>query len=176
MGRVRVYIASSVDGFVAGVDDDLSWLPTEGPGDPGDALTYEAFTAQVGVLLMGRRTFDVVAGFEGAWPYDKPVLVATHRPLPANAPAGVRAVSGTIGEVVAVAQQAAGEADVYLDGGALIRSALDAGLIDELVVTMVPTVLGAGVPLFAGTERRHALQLVGVHRYGEQMVQLVLRP
>ncbi|MCA9539622.1 MAG: dihydrofolate reductase [Myxococcales bacterium] len=173
--RIRVFIASSLDGFIAGLDDDLSWLP----GAEGDAVEddhgYSAFMAQIGALLMGRRTYDVVRGFGGEWPYDKPVLIASHRPLD-DAPPAVWPVSGSIEEIIAEARKAAGDRDVYIDGGVLIRAALDAGLIDEAIVTVIPIVLGAGVPLFAGATRRHPLRLIGSQAFGNGMVQLTYRP
>ncbi len=131
--------------------------------------------AGVGALLMGRRTFDVVQGFGGDWPYgERPVLVATHRALAAGRPE-VRAVAGSISELVAAAREAAGGRDVYIDGGELIRQALDAKLIDRLIVTLVPVVLGRGQPLFAGVVQRQALELEGSYRYAGSMVQLHLR-
>lgn len=168
-----MFIACSLDGFIAGPDDDLSWLPApEGADDFG----YGAFIADVGALLMGRRTHDVVAGFPGDWPYgERPVLVATQRPLSPKQ-ATVRAVQGSIGELVRAAREVAGERDVYLDGGNLIRQALDAGLVDELTITVVPVVLGRGVPLFAGTAQRHALERVDVRSQSAGLVQLVYRP
>jgi dihydrofolate reductase len=175
MTRVRVYIACSLDGFIAGPDGDLSWLPTEvGESDPG-AVQYEDFMADTGAMLMGRATYDAVCGFGVDWPYPVPVLVATSRPLDDGAPETARAVSGDIADLVADAKRTAGDKDVYLDGGALIRSALDAGLVEDLIVTQVPVVLGAGAPLFAGVKQRHALQLVSTARMGE-MLQLTLRP
>lgn len=176
---LRVYIACSLDGFIAGAGDDLSWLP-QGGGGAGDretgALGFAEFMSAVGALLMGRRTYDVVAGFGGEWPYGEvPVLVATHRPLEAVAPT-VRGVSGDIAQVVEAARREAGDRDVYLDGGALIRQALDAGLVDDLVVTMVPVILGEGHALFAGTAKRHQLELLGHYSFGSGMVQLHLRP
>ena len=179
--RVRVYIACSLDGFIAGPDDDLSWLPgangtaPEGATSNG-ALGYEAFMADVGAILMGRKTYAVARGFEGPWPYgDTPVLIVTHRPLDPDAPAAVRAIDGNVDDVVAAARAAAGDKDVYLDGGSLIRQALDAGLVDELVVTQVPVVLGAGASLFAGTTKRHAFDVVSHVDY-LGLVQLTLRP
>lgn len=179
-GRVRFYIACSLDGFVAGPADDLSWLPgsdgsalpTSGPApvDSG-ALEYEAFMADVGAVLMGRNTYDVVAAFEPKSEplhYSAPVLVATSRSLD---DARVRAVSGAVSEVVAAAREVAGERDVYLDGARLIRSALDARLVDELVLTVVPIVLGEGVPLFAGAKRK-CLEFTGVCRYKAGMIQI----
>jgi dihydrofolate reductase len=182
--RVLVYIACSLDGFIAGPGDDLSWLPGADGSSSADvpstlengALGFEQFMDGVGALLMGRRTYEVALGFGGAWPYGKrPVLVATHRPLTPNIPE-VRAVEGDISQLIALARQAAGGNAVYIDGGNLIRQALDAGLIDELVVTLVPVLLGKGHPLFAGVEKRHALDLLGQHRFGRNLVQLRLRP
>jgi dihydrofolate reductase len=176
--KVRVYMACSLDGFIAGKEDDLSWLAPDpaarGETDEG-AVQFEEFMSQVGAMLMGRGTYDVVAGFPGDWPYgETPVLVATSRELEGAAPT-VRGVSGSIEELVSEAAETAGDRDVYLDGGGLIRAALDAGLVDELVVTVVPKALGEGVPLFAGVARRHDFEFTGHHSL-EGMVQLHMRP
>ncbi|MFZ5469421.1 MAG: dihydrofolate reductase family protein [Myxococcota bacterium] len=170
MSRVRVFIACSLDGFIAGPGNDLSWLPQPNGPDESD-FGYSAFMKDIGALLMGRATYEVVAGFPGEWPYGKtPVLVATHRSLSPKV-ATVRALTGDVRELVTAAKEAAGGKDVYLDGGNLIRQALDAGLIDELTVTFVPIVLGAGHPLFAGVARRHPLELVSSQPIGLGMVQ-----
>jgi dihydrofolate reductase len=174
MGRVRVFIATSLDGFIAGANDDLSWLPKPG-GDPGSDYGYAAFMAHVGALLMGRTTYEIVAGFAGAWPYSVPVLVASSRPLtPVHA--SVRVVAGDIGALIEQARASAGERDVYLDGGNLIRQASDAGLIDELTLTLVPVILGAGTPLFAGVEQRRGFELVSSEAFSDGLVQLRYRP
>lgn len=110
--RVRVFIAASVDGFIAGVNDDLSWLPGPESGeeealpssgcDP-EAIEFGEFFEGIGALLMGRRTYDVVRGFDGPWPYgDTPVLVAKRRPLDADRPKTVTAVGGPIVDVIDV--------------------------------------------------------------------------
>jgi dihydrofolate reductase len=169
-GRVRVYIATSLDGFIAGEHDDLSWLPQPDP-EHADDHGYAAFMASVGALLMGRRTYEVVRGF-GAWPYERPVLVASTRPLAQPMPTGARAVRGDIHAMIEEALEAAAGRDVYLDGGTLIRAALDAGLIDELIVTIVPAILGRGIPLFAGAAQRHNLQLQSSTAYRSGLVQL----
>lgn len=176
-GRVRVYIATSLDGFIAGPDDDLSWLPPPDADDTGDAdfLAFEAFMPQVGALLMGRRTYAVVEGMD-TWYYgETPVLVATRRELTPKVPT-VRAVSGTLGDMIAEAKRTAGDKDVYIDGGDLIRQALAAGHIDELVVTVVPVILGRGFPLFAGMEQYHPLTWVRTAQGPAGMVQLTYRP
>ena len=181
--QVRVFIASSLDGFIAGPGDELDWLTeprsAERPLAAGDwanaasrGLPYEAFMADVGAILMGRGTFDVVKEFPEPWPYGQvPLLVATSRPLP-NARASVTAIAGTPHEMVAAALALAAGKDVYVDGGKVIRQCLDAGLIDELTVTIMPTVLGSGRPLFAGADRIQEFTVFDVAKHGDGMVQL----
>lgn len=169
--RVRAFLAVSLDGFIAGPNDELDWLPGHGEGTED---TFTPFFAEIGAMLMGRRTFDVVCGFAGEWPYgNTPVLVATSRPLEARQPS-VRRVHGPIREMLEEARRAAGERDVYIDGGALFRSALEADLVDELTLTLIPVVLGAGIPLFGGTGRKK-LSLVSTREIGAGMVQLRYR-
>lgn len=169
----------SLDGFIAGDGDDLSWLPEppyEDAGSP-DALTYEQFIADVGALLMGRRTYDVVQSFGVEWPWGaRPVLVATRRELGADAPEQVRAVSGAIEDMVAEAQRAAMGRDVYVDGGEIVRQACAAGLVDDMTLSIAPVTLGSGHPLFAGLEERMRWRIVDVHRSLGGMVQLRLIP
>jgi dihydrofolate reductase len=169
---VRAFLAASLDGFIAGPNDELDWLA--GHGEGGSEDTFAPFFAEIGAMLMGRRTFDVVSGFGGDWPYgETPILVATSRPLETEKLA-VRPVHGPIGQMVTEARRAAGERDVYIDGGALFGSALDADLVDELTLTVVPVVLGAGIPLFAGV-RRTRLALESAREIGAGMVQLRYR-
>lgn len=179
--RVRVYIATSLDGFIAGPDDDLSWLDGAEPDsagppptEPGSgAFSHPEFMADVGAMLMGRRTYDVVRGFDVPWPEkERPVLVATRRPLDENPPPNVRAVEGPIDELVREALDAADGRDVYLDGGVLIRQAAEADLIDELTITIAPVAIGAGHPLFAGIETPYPLVIVSHHSHPGGMVQL----
>ncbi len=170
MGRVRVFLAVSLDGFVAGPDDDLSWLPTEGEPGPG-ALTLDAFLKGIGAMLMGRRTYDVVAGFDAPWMYGEvPILVPTHRPLAPVQPT-VRAVEGPIDALLGEALAVADGRDVYVDGGQLVRQALAADRVDEMVLTMVPIVLGGGVPLFGPLAERRRFRFGPPAIYGT-MVQL----
>lgn len=168
MSKVRVFIASSLDGFIAGPDDELDWLT----GREGVEDTFTPFFQNIGAMLMGRRTYDVVSGFDGEWPYGQtPVLVATTQAL--NPIQGsVSASEGTIEELIGRAQELAGARDVYLDGGAVIRSALDAGLVDDLTVTVIPIILGRGVPLFAGSKNRHPLELLGSRPLGGGLLEL----
>jgi len=174
MGRTRVFIAASLDGFIAGPKGELDWLAPNAGASVED--TFSPFLSEVGAMLMGRRTFDVVSSFEGDWPYGElPVLVASSRPLGA-APSSVTLVKGEIATLVDQAKTIAGEKDVYLDGGALIRSAMDAGLVDEITLTLIPMLLGEGVPLFAGLLQRQPLELLGSRELGAGFVELYYRP
>jgi dihydrofolate reductase len=178
--RVRVYIACSLDGFIAGPGDDLSFLeqaqslfspPSEDSNNTG--IQYPEFMSEVGALLMGRKTFDVVDGFDMPWPYgDTPVLVATTRSLEVPV-ASVKAVSGSIAELLTQAKESAGDKDVYLDGGRLIRSALEEGLVDELIVTQIPVILGEGIPLFAGIGKEQWIEIKTVQRFNQAGMQWV---
>lgn len=172
MGKICVFIACSLDGFIAGPKDELDWLPGHGEGIED---TFTPFFEGVGAMLMGRRTFEAVGALGVPWPYgETPVLVATRRPLSTEI-RSVRRVEGPIETLVDEARKVAGGKDVYVDGGTLIREVLDAGLIDELTLTVVPTILGAGIPLFAGAARRHPLELLGVREIGLGLVQLRYR-
>jgi dihydrofolate reductase len=183
-GRVRVYIACSLDGFIAGPGGDLSWLPGADPDasapvassqEPG-AVEFDEFFADVGAILKGRATYEVVDGFGGPWAYGEvPVLVATGRSLNASRPT-VTAVSGDIEELIETARTAAKDNDVYLDGGNVIRQALDAGLVDEMIITFVPVILGSGHALFAGATKRHELQFRGHHTLRPGMFQVRATP
>ena len=119
------------------------------------------------------RTYDVVAGFDG-WAYgDTPVLVATRRPLQAEV-STVRAVAGGIDALLDDAQAVASGRDVYVDGGDLVQQALAADRVDELIVTVVPVLLGAGVRLFGPLSTRQAWAFEAPEPYGT-MVQLRAR-
>ena len=101
--------------------------------------------------------------------------MATRRPL-TDAPPRVTSAAGTIDELIAMAKERAGPRDIYLDGGNLIRQALDGGLVGELCVTVCPTILGEGSPLFAGAKRRHALRLQAHRELSGGVVQLTYVP
>ncbi|MBP6630309.1 MAG: dihydrofolate reductase [Kofleriaceae bacterium] len=175
--RIRGYLATSFDGFIAGPNHELDWLGAP-PGDrslPAGVLGFEAFMAEVGAMVMGRTTYDVVEAM-AQWVYGEvPVLVATHRPL-APKVATVRAVAGPIDQLLDQALTLAGGKDVYVDGGATLRAALDAGRVDEIVVTVIPILLGRGIPLFAGLSKRRPLQIVYHRDFGGGAVQMLVRP
>lgn len=145
-----VFIATSLDGFIAREDGAIDWLV--GPDAPGagsgEDYGFDAFFATVDALVMGRNTFDLVREFP-TWPYgEKPVVVLTTRPL-GDAPAGAR-VERMSGEPAEVAARLAerGLTRLYVDGGKVVQAFLGAGLVDRMIVTQIPVLLGRGIPLF----------------------------
>ena len=185
MSLIRGYLAMSLDGFIAGPNDELGWLEgARGSGLPlavgewaatrPEGLEFDDFLASVGCIVMGRRTFDVVDSFEGPWAYgDTPMLVATSRPL-ASAHPTAEAATGDVRKIIARAKELAGERDVYVDGGNTIRAVLEAHLLDHLVLTIQPTALGAGIPLFAGLGVPAEFAVEKVERWGPGFVQVHL--
>ena len=178
--RVRVYLGCSLDGCIAGPDHDISFLTEHAPPPDAPASTeglgFEEFLGQVGALLMGRRTYQVLLDYD-AWYYgDCPVLVATHHPLP-PAPGGgtAWAVQGPIAELIAQAKTTAKGKDVYIDGGDLVRQGLDAGLVDELCLTFLPVILGRGIRLWEGLQNRTDLRFDPPTTHATGMVQVTGR-
>lgn len=159
-----VYIATSLDGYIARADGGLDWL--KAVEREGEDYGYADFAATVDTLLLGRKTYDTVLTF-GAWPYgDKRCLVLTHRPA---APRYTeRFVSGTPAEVLAAVPEAK---KIYVDGGDVIRQFLQAGLVDELTLSTVPILLGGGIPLFAPGFPERRFQLVRSTSYPSGLVQ-----
>lgn len=146
--QCSVFIATSVDGFIAKADGDIDWLSLAHL--EGEDYGYQAFADSTGVLVMGRNSFDKVMSFP-QWPYgDKPVVVVSRglRELPADAPPSVE-LSREQPQALAAGLQQRGFQHAYLDGGQLIQSFLAAGLIDDMVLTTLPITLGSGIPLFA---------------------------
>lgn len=168
--QCSVFIAISVDGLIARPDHGLDWLARV--ERPGEDYGYAAFAASVDTLVVGRRTYDVVAGFDD-WPYaGKRVIVLTRRPLPARH--GEEAFAGPVAALVD--QLASGGARrVYVDGGQVIQQFLAAGLLDDLTLSVIPVVLGAGIRLFGDAGPERGLVLDGVQAFPSGLVQLRYR-
>ena len=165
--RASVFVGTSVDGFMARLDDALDFLPPGG----GEPHGYEEFIATVDALVIGRKTYDVVLAFD-AWPYgDKPVFVLSSKPL-RDAPAGA-IVERMSGEARDIASELAarGFEHLYIDGGNTIQQFLRAGLIQRLVVTRVPVLIGTGVSLFGPLDRDIKLTDVATKTYTSGLVQ-----
>ncbi len=148
MGRRRLLIATSLDGYVADADASVGWLHPFQDADQRER--YDPFFASVGALLMGATTYDQVPGL-GGWAYgETPAWVMTHRERPRWPGARVNFRRGSVAEVVAEIEEAT-SGDLWLVGGPnLVAQCLEARLLDDLLLSLVPVVLGAGVSLWAG--------------------------
>jgi dihydrofolate reductase len=165
--KASVFVGTSVDGFIARANGAFDFLPHDG----GEPHGYEEFMATVDALLIGRNTFDIVMGFD-RWPYEgKQVFVLSTRPLPAI-PAGA-VVHHLSGEPPAIFAElkSRGIRHAYVDGGITIQRFLAAGLIDRLIVTRVPVLIGAGIPLFGAVPRDIILTHVATRQYASGLVQ-----
>lgn len=143
-----VYIATSLDGYIADKDNQMGWLH-EVPNPGGSDFGFSAFMKRVDALLMGRRTFEKVVGFECEWPYSKPVFVLSNSmsDVPEGYEDKVTLVRGDLKKVVAELNDQ-GYKELYIDGGLTVQNFLKEDLIDEMIITTIPVILGGGIPLF----------------------------
>lgn len=149
--RTAVFIAASLDGFIAGIDGNIDWLLNIENPDRED-YGYKEFISNIDAIVMGRGTFQKVLTFP-AWPYDKPVFVLSTSLNQASGNMRKKAVvlSLTPRETIAYLAER-GYSSIYIDGGKTIQSFLEEDLIDTLIVTKVPILLGSGIPLFGNMQ------------------------
>ncbi|HXA20004.1 MAG TPA: dihydrofolate reductase family protein [Thermoanaerobaculia bacterium] len=165
--KASVFIATSLDGFIARENGAFDWLPAE-PEPHG----YDEFIASVDALVIGRKTFETAAAFS-PWPYgNKPVVVLTSRPSAWKAPDGsvCEFMSGSPWEVVDRLTER-GMNHLYIDGGVTIQRFLEAGLIQRMIITRVPVLLGRGIPLFGPLSRDVRIDHVATRSYPSGLVQ-----
>lgn len=165
---VTVFVGASVDGFIARQNHDLDWLP-EGGGEPHG---YEEFLAGVDALVIGRNTFEKVLTFD-PWPYgSKRVVVLSSKPLDLSKVAGgkVEQMSGPPSDIVA-RLAASGASDLYVDGGLTIQRFLRAGLVQRLIITRVPVLIGTGIPLFGPLPQDVRLAHIATRHFPSGLVQ-----
>lgn len=163
-----VFVGASVDGFIARSNDDLDFLPPGG----GEPHGYNEFIASIDAIVIGRKTFEKVLTL-GPWAYgDKRVVVLSSRPLDLSAAVGgsVEQMGGPPAEIVAHLA-ASGARELYIDGGITIQRFLRAGLIQRLIITRVPVLIGEGVPLFGTLPRDIRLRHVATRHYPSGLVQ-----
>lgn len=167
----HVFIATSLDGFIARTDGALDWLPQPSGEADADDHGYSAFMAGIDAVVMGRNTFDVVLGF-GGWHFTKPVVVLSSRALeiPPELGGKVFVMSGEPTDVVAKCV-ARGWHELYVDGGITIQRFLRAGLVRRVIITRVPVILGEGIPLFGATPHDIPLEHVRTTAYPTGLVQ-----
>lgn len=165
--KMSVFVGASVDGFIARDDHGLDFLMEH----EGEAHGFDEFFATVDCLLMGRNTYDVVCGFP-QWLYGaKTVFVLSSREIPPPPPGGkVERIAGEAHDVFSELE-ARGFRHVYVDGGRTIQEFLRAGLVDRIIVTRVPVLIGSGIPLFGPLERDIKLTHVSTRTFPSGLVQ-----
>ena len=166
--RSSVFCATSLDGYIARENDGLDWLPADG----GEPHGFVEFMASVEALVMGRRTYEVVAAFD-EWPYgDKPVIVLSTTMSELMVPDGVvsELMNGTPREIVD-RLAARGFEHLYIDGGVTIQRFLRVGLIQRMTITRIPVLLGSGIPLFGDLPHDVRFEHVNTRSFPSGMVQ-----
>ncbi|WP_053991871.1 dihydrofolate reductase family protein [Mangrovimonas sp. TPBH4] len=151
--RNRVYIATSLDGYIADKNGGIEWLENV-PNPENDDMGYEAFMTETDAIIMGRNTFETVCSFDIPWPYKIPVFVLSNtlNSIPNPYQEHVQLLRGKVKEAL---KQLHGKGinSLYIDGGKLIQSFLKEDLIDELIITTIPILLGEGIPLFSNLDK-----------------------
>jgi dihydrofolate reductase len=168
--KTSVFVGVSVDGFLARMNGSLDFLDAAGSESHG----YEEFIAAVDTIVMGRKTFEIVMGFD-VWPYgDRRVVVLSSQPIDLSAASTrggrVERMSGPPARI-ASRLSAEGARHVYVDGGITIQDFLRAGLIQRLVINRVPVLIGSGIPLFGALPQDVSLRHVGTRAFQAGLVQ-----
>ena len=158
--RISVFIATSLDGFIARPDGDVSWLDGYEPMGEGEDGGYGEFFNAIDVMVMGRGTFEKVLTFD--WPYgDKPITIMSSSltEVPEKLKASVR-IDSAAPQQLLKKLETEGYRHIYLDGGKVIQSFLQEGLVDDMTLTIIPVLLGRGIPLFSPLEKDVKLKLL----------------
>ena len=180
MARCVYYAACTLDGYIATRDDDIEWLTGYRPaaaydGEPMKG-SYDEFFSRIGTLVMGSVTYEWVLEHVEDWPYpESPTWVLSSRDLqrPPGDEADVRVVEAAITDIWEELAAAAGDGAVWIVGGGGVASDFaEAGLLDEVIVTVVPVVLGEGKPLFDRPLPGGPMRLTGTHAWDTGMVEL----
>lgn len=168
MPKVTLYIAASLDGYIAQSDGNIDWL--EMVEVPGEDYGYANFYASVDAIALGSKTYELALSFE-PWPYSgKPTFVFTQRALPCDRD-DVILVTDSV-ETVLARLDTQGLQHLWLvGGGALVNSFLQQDLIDDYIISTIPIILGAGIPLFPSPSPQMKLQLVSAQQYPSGLLQ-----
>lgn len=166
-----VFIATSIDGYIADKDGGLDWLHSVPNPDHVD-MGFAPLLERVDALVMGRNTLEVVLSFDVDWPYTKPVFVLSNTltQVPEGYEDKVFLVNGELTEVVKDLNER-GYQDLYIDGGVTIQNFLKQDLIDQLTISTIPVVLGGGAKLFGELDELQKFKLVESKVYLDAIVQ-----
>lgn len=169
-----IYIATSIDGYIASPDGGLDWLE-EIPNPENSDYGFNDFMNTIDAVVMGKNTFEKVLSF-GSWPYEKKVFVLSNSlvSLPDSVSGEVEILHGHIPSIVSKLK-AKGYSSLYIDGGRTIQSFLQFDLIDEMIITKVPILLGKGIPLFGSMDARIQFTVLEATQIHEDLVQIHYR-
>lgn len=166
-----VFIATSLDGFIADKNGGIDWLHSI-PNPDNDDMGYAEFNNGIDALVMGRTTFETVVGFDVPWPYSKPVFVLSNKlkEMPESHKDKAFLVNGTLTEILEQIH-GKGYGRLYIDGGITIRNFLTEDLIDEMVLTTIPVLLGGGSSLFGELPNELKFELTETKTFLNQISQ-----
>lgn len=166
-----VFIAKSIDGFIAGPNGEIDWLDMV-PNPNKDDMGYFALMKEVDAIVMGRVSFETVLGFNIPWPYAKHVFVLskTLDSIPDELQDKVSLTRGPLEDILTDIRLK-GYANLYIDGGKTVQNFLEKDLIHELRITTLPIVLGKGIPLFGLLDQRLEFEHVKTEVFLNQLVQ-----
>jgi dihydrofolate reductase len=170
--KVSVFIATSIDGYIAKKNGDIDWLVKFNPPTATDEdkdCGYSKFFSGVDVLVMGRNTYEIVSGFD-IWPYQGKRVVVLSSTLKSVCEQA-ELFTGNIEHLVEKLH-ADGIKHIYVDGGITVSQFLNAGLVDQLIISLIPVVLGSGIPLFSKINNDKWCRLVSSKPYSNGLVQL----
>lgn len=164
-----VYIATSLDGFIARKDGNLDWL-MEIPNPENSDYGFSSFLQRIDGIIMGRKTFEAVMNFN-EWPYTKPVFILSNtlKSVPIQYQEKAEILKGDL-KVIVDSLNIDGFSNLYIDGGKTIQNFLKQDLIDELVITRIPIILGSGISLFGEMDLEIKFKLANTEILNKDLV------
>jgi len=164
-----VYIATSLDGFIAKENGDLGWL-MEAPNPDNSDFGFNDFMESIDAIVMGKNTFEMVSSF-GEWPYIKPVFVLSNslEKVPENFKEKMEVISGDPESIVKELNSRKFN-NLYIDGGITVQNFLKYDLIDEFIITRIPIILGKGIPLFGELEKEQKFEHIETEIFNNTLV------
>jgi dihydrofolate reductase len=173
MGKVVLYIAASLDGFIARPDGNLDWLTSTPAPQEGD-YGYSDLLDSIGTIVMGRKTYDEVIGFGIEWPYQgkHSYIVTSDKNFEVKSPDTFILAEGLKDFVQDLKERS--EKDIWLVGGGQVVTAfIQEGLLDKMILTIIPKLIGEGIPLFPNQAKETNWKLVDTLVYDTSVVSLV---
>lgn len=172
MARTILYIAASLDGYIAKPDGDLDWL-TSFPNPENEDFGYNKLLTEIEVIIMGRATYEALTKMEIAWPYPAyKTFVVSNNPMQLITTANTYLITSGLNNFMTEIRNQSNK-DIWLvGGGKLIRSLLNYDQIDRIILTIVPTILGSGIPLFSDEMKHSNWKFIHSESYSNGLVKI----